>query len=85
MGDGGRLLVRLEGSCSTAQLFSAHRNCAFTIRKQPCYWASLFTAANATEQDRYLMARRWAGTVPRVGRAGRVVMRLWLAHQRGAG
>ncbi len=63
MVDGGRLLVRLEGSCSTAQLFSAHRNCAFTIRKQPCYWASLFTAANATEQDRYLMA-------PALGREG---------------
>jgi hypothetical protein len=30
--------------------------CAFTIRKQPCYWASLFTAAEATEQGRYLMA-----------------------------
>jgi len=34
-----------------------------TIRKQPCYWASLFTAANATEQDRYLMA-------PALGRDG---------------
>ena len=59
--DGGRLLVRLEGSCSTAQLFSAHRNCAFTIRKQPCYWASLFTAAEATEQGCYLMAPDYSG------------------------
>ena len=36
---------------------------AHAIRKQPCYWASLFTAANATEQDRYLMA-------PALGRDG---------------
>lgn len=34
--DGGRLLVRLEGSCSTAQLFSAHRNCALTINHGRC-------------------------------------------------
>lgn len=25
------------------------------IRKQPCYWASPFTAAEATEQGCYLM------------------------------
>lgn len=34
------------------------RGNSFTTRKQPCYWASLFTAANATEQGRYLMALR---------------------------
>lgn len=33
------------------------------IRKQPCYWASLFTAAEATEQGCYLMA-------PELGRDG---------------
>ena len=31
-----------------------------------------------------IQPRRWAGMVPRVGRA-EVVMRLGLAHQRGAG
>jgi hypothetical protein len=40
-------LVAQVGRCPTT---------AFTIRKQPCYWASLFTAAKATEQGRYLMA-----------------------------
>jgi hypothetical protein len=42
---------------------AVRRRADFTTRKQPCYWASLFTAANATEQDRYLVAPACAGCI----------------------
>lgn len=61
----GRHAGHLATECPKSAVafgFAGGESVAHAIRKQPCYWASLFTAANATEQDCYLMAPALPGS-----------------------
>lgn len=54
--DGGRLLVGVEPIKTPSGATALESS--ITIGNMDCYWASLFTAAKATEQSMYLIALR---------------------------